>query len=61
MIAFEALGRAARREGRPISPILDEEVQDALAGLPVGSQEGRDIMKAFIDGWVSESLQEEVN
>lgn len=51
MTDFAQLGRDAYANGRMRAPALDATVRDALVGLPIGSPEAHQVMRAFTDGW----------
>lgn len=52
--AAEAAGRAAFHADRPAAPALDATIRALLAGIPVGSGLGMDIMRAFSSGFRAE-------
>lgn len=57
---FVEIGRQAFRDGKPAAPTLNLKVRRALAGLPVGSEEGLKVMKDFSDGWTQASRPEAI-
>jgi len=54
MTQFREIGRQAFHDGGPRAPILNSEVQAAIAGLPVGGAAAA-IMREYSRGW-SEAL-----
>ena len=48
---FIELGKAAHEAGALRAPAMNAQVMEALAGLPVGSKEGKRIMADFTKGF----------
>jgi hypothetical protein len=48
---FIELGKAAHANGELRAPAANAQVMEALAGLPVGSTEGKRIMTDFTKGF----------
>lgn len=56
MTNFTEIGRQAFANGDSAAPIMNPQVAQALEGLPVGSSEGRKILKDFTAGWTAANL-----
>jgi hypothetical protein len=48
---FIELGKAAHANGALRAPAMNAQIMEALAGLPVGSKEGKRIMADFAKGF----------
>ena len=57
---FKEVGRQAFANGEPAAPMLNPQVREAIADLPVGGG-AADIMRAFSEGWHAANLAQPID